>query len=57
MHVHNVINCAMVYIFSQVIPRELLSFFTADEFSLLMNGVSKIDVNDWKENTQVRNNY
>lgn len=41
----------------KVIPRELLSLFTADEFSLLMNGVTKIDVNDWKENTEVSNIY
>ena len=37
----------------QVIPRNLLALFTADEFSLLMNGVCSIDVEDWKSNTQV----
>ncbi|KAK3749478.1 hypothetical protein QZH41_013460, partial [Actinostola sp. cb2023] len=36
---------------NEVIPRDLLSFFTADEFSLLLNGVTKIDVEDWKQNT------
>lgn len=37
----------------KVIPRELLSLFTADEFSLVIGGVSKIDVDDWKKNTKV----
>jgi len=27
--------------------------FTTDEFSLLLNGVSKIDVDDWMRNTMV----
>lgn len=37
----------------QVIPREFLSLFTADEFSLLINGVAKLDVGDWKKHTEV----
>lgn len=37
---------------NEVIPRELLSLFTADEFSLLIGGVTKIDVSDWKSNTK-----
>ncbi|XP_044163315.1 E3 ubiquitin-protein ligase HACE1-like [Acropora millepora] len=37
---------------NEVIPRELLSLFTADEFSLLIGGVAKIDVSDWKSNTK-----
>ena len=28
--------------------------FNADEFSLLLNGVNKIDVDDWKRYTCVR---
>ena len=28
--------------------------FTVDEFSLLLNGVCEIDVEDWKRNTLVR---
>ncbi|XP_078351971.1 uncharacterized protein LOC144636654 isoform X2 [Oculina patagonica] len=36
---------------NEVIPRDLLSLFTADEFSLLIGGVSKLDVNDWKKHT------
>ena len=35
--------------------QELISLFTPDEFSLLMNGVQNIDVDDWKQNTLVRN--
>ena len=30
-----------------------MEMFTADEFSLLLNGVCNIDVEDWKRNTQV----
>lgn len=37
----------------QVIPRDFLSLFTADEFSLLINGVTKLDVQDWKKHTVV----
>ena len=36
----------------EVIPKSLFSLFTADEFSLLINGIGKIDVEDWKKNTQ-----
>ncbi|EDO34791.1 predicted protein [Nematostella vectensis] len=39
---------------NEVVPQDLLSFFTADEFSLLINGVSKIDVQDWRANTLYR---
>lgn len=41
------------FLFFKVIPRELLSLFTADEFSLVIGGVAKIDVDDWKKNTKV----
>ena len=37
----------------QVIPRDMLSLFTADEFSLLINGVTKLDVQDWKKHAVV----
>ena len=37
----------------QVISRDFLSLFTADEFSLLINGVTKLDVHDWKKHTVV----
>ena len=37
----------------KVIPREFLSLFTADEFSLLIGGVTKLDVEDWKKHTVV----
>ena len=37
----------------QIIAKELFSLFTADEFSLLINGVDKIDVADWRKNTVV----
>ncbi|KAJ7358902.1 hypothetical protein OS493_020740 [Desmophyllum pertusum] len=36
---------------NEVIPREFLSLFTADEFSLLIGGVTKLDVEDWKKHT------
>ena len=36
----------------EVIPKSLFSLFTADEFSLLINGIGKIDVKDWQKNTQ-----
>lgn len=38
----------------EVIPREFLSLFTADEFSLLINGVAKLDVGDWKKHTEYK---
>lgn len=38
--------------FHEVISLELLSLFTADEFSLLIGGVAKIDAADWKNNTK-----
>lgn len=38
--------------FYQCIRRDVISIFNADEFALLLNGVSKIDVADWKANTQ-----
>ncbi|XP_057315397.1 uncharacterized protein LOC130656537 [Hydractinia symbiolongicarpus] len=38
--------------FYQCIRRDVISIFNADEFALLLNGVNKIDVADWKANTQ-----
>jgi len=38
--------------FYDVIRPEVISIFNADEFSLLLNGVTKIDVEDWKKNTR-----
>ena len=37
----------------QVINAEMMSLFNADEFSLLLNGVSTINVDDWMKNTTV----
>lgn len=37
----------------QELNQDLVSVFTPDEFSLLMNGVQNIDVEDWKDNTKV----
>ncbi|XP_047132112.1 uncharacterized protein LOC101238367 isoform X2 [Hydra vulgaris] len=33
------------------IPADVISIFNVDEFSLLLNGVTKIDVQDWKKHT------
>ena len=39
--------------FIQILDVSLLSIFTPAEFSLLLNGVTNIDINDWKEHTEV----
>ena len=40
--------------FHEIIPVEFISFFTANELELQMCGVSEIDVDDWKRNTEYR---
>jgi len=37
--------------FYKYIPRDVICLFNSDEFSLLLNGVGIIDVNDWYNNT------
>lgn len=41
------------FFLNQVIPMSLFRLFTADEFSLLINGIGKISVEDWRKNTLV----
>ena len=39
-----------------MIPVEYLRIFTPDQFSLLLSGIPKIDVDDWEQNTEVSYN-
>jgi hypothetical protein len=40
-----------------VVPRTALSIFDERELELLIGGISAIDVNDWRINTQYRDGY
>lgn len=35
-----------------MIPDEVISIFTLEEFEILLNGLPFIDVDDWRENTE-----
>lgn len=41
----------------ELIPSNLLSIFDPNELELLVGGLQKIDVKDWKDNTLYRGGY
>jgi hypothetical protein len=42
---------------NEFIPQNLLSIFDANELELLVCGLQKIDVKDWKDNTAYKGGY
>lgn len=40
-----------------MIPEEIISIFTVEEFEILLNGLPFIDLEDWKENTEYSGVY
>ena len=41
--------------FSEIIPAQLLKAFDEKELELVISGLGKIDVRDWKMNTRLKN--
>jgi len=41
--------------FYEIIPQKLISIFNYNELELVISGSPKIDINDWKKNTQYEN--
>lgn len=41
--------------FSEIIPPQLLKTFDEKELELVISGLGKIDVRDWKTNTRLKN--
>ena len=41
--------------FYEIIPQKLISIFNYNELELVISGSPKIDINDWKQNTQYEN--
>lgn len=35
----------------------MISIFDCDELEFIMNGVSEIDIKDWKQNTQYKGEF
>lgn len=43
--------------FGEVVPMHLIKLFDENELELLMCGIGKIDVKDWKQNTVYKGIY
>lgn len=43
--------------FGEVVPMHLIKLFDENELELLMCGIGKIDVKDWKQNTVYKGGY
>ena len=43
--------------FNSLIPSDKLNIFSVDEFDLLLSGQIKIDINDWRNNTEYIGGY
>lgn len=43
--------------FGEVVPMHLIKLFDENELELLMCGIGKIDVKDWKQNTVYKGSY
>lgn len=43
--------------FNEIIPKDLLKIFDANELELLMCGIGNVDVRDWKLNTVYKGGY
>ncbi|KAI3653085.1 hypothetical protein MP228_002510 [Amoeboaphelidium protococcarum] len=43
--------------FQEIIPKELIAFFSEKELELLISGIPDIDIDDWKNNTEYRGGY
>ena len=55
-HNKNIID-AICSGFYSVIPNDIVSIFTAEEFDFMLSGQTQIDINDWKNNTEYKGGY
>lgn len=43
--------------FYEIIPKIYIEIFNTFEFSMLLNGIDQINIDDWKSNTDYKGNY
>jgi E3 ubiquitin-protein ligase HUWE1 len=48
---------AIIKGFYSLIPYEIISIFTVEEFEFLLSGQNNVDINDWKKNTIYQGYY
>lgn len=47
----------MIKGFYLIVPQDMIKLFSPEEFDFLISGQSKIDLNDWKSNTEYKGFY